>query len=792
MQSTLVESGTADGVAQAGESVDHTWTATNDGTVALHGLAVAATPDVTVTCTTTDLAPGDHTTCTGSHTVTAADVTAGLVRDEATATAADPDGTTVTSPRADDEQPASADLVALAAGSLADTDGDQRADTGERVTYSFTVTNHGTETLTDVAVTDTLPGLAPSCPAGPLAPGEHVDCTSSYVVGLEDTLKPALADSATATATRPDATTATSPESTDTLPTDRMVLNPAGQRGAFVKGPELTDPYITETWQPPARLHGLRLQGQPAARPARPAGVRPEENRMCVEAPMMGVAIGPSDDSPGAAGQTVNGNYGFGSSDLNLYPPGNVNNPAPDHDLPLYADLAAAGYEPQDLRAGDYLVEVEIPNDPVDDKPMYKVTGEEDVNVFDGDSYLPQENMANLTLSEATDPAPGATPSATPPSQPPSQQAGIISPCAGALHTVDVTSENNPNFLDGGGSPFQGQDRPSCETKLVTVRSGQATAPNFNLFTDVPIPTHFWGVTLNDLGLTFDKRSVNYGEAQGLPFVPVGLYDYAGRLVDTVHTDFNGLYEALEPSTGTYNCPVPAGPCPNMYRFVGNDPGQRGAPQPRLQPAVPHHRRDLPGLAGAVHGDRRGTHPGRQRGARTRTPRRPTRRSATSGPSTRSCSRWTPGRAQAGPGHADHDPAHHRRRATVTVTGINFGTTPGTVTLEGATGTAAPVVTSWTDTEIKVRVSGSTSSAAHALRIRTSAGTTGYNGITLQVVDGHRDQLGHQPERPRGGPRQAVRHRPGGARGGAPGRRQQPLLAGRGPAQRADRGQPPR
>ena len=147
------------------------------------------------------------------------------------------------------------------------------------------------------------------------------------------------------------------------------------------------------------------------------------------------------------------------------------------------------------------------------------------------------------------------------------------------------------------------------------MRSGQATAPNFNLFTEVPIPTHFWGVTLNDLGLTFDKRSVNYGEAQGLPFVPVGLYDYAGRLLDTVHTDFNGLYEALEPSTGTYNCPVPAGPCPNMYRFVGNDPGQPGRAQPGLQPAVPHHRRELPGLARAVHGDRRGAHPGRQRRA---------------------------------------------------------------------------------------------------------------------------------------------------------------------------------
>jgi len=48
----------------------------------------------------------------------------------------------------------------------------------------------------------------------------------------------------------------------------------------------------------------------------------------------------------------------------------------------------------------------------------------------------------------------------------------------------------------------------------------------------------------------------------------MGIYDFAGRLVDTVDTDFNGFYEAIEPSTSTYNCPLPAGPCPNMYRFV--------------------------------------------------------------------------------------------------------------------------------------------------------------------------------------------------------------------------------
>ena len=34
--------------------------------------------------------------------------------------------------------------------------------------------------------------------------------------------------------------------------------------------------------------------------------------------------------------------------------------------------------------------------------------------------------------------------------------------------------------------------------------------------------------------------------------------------------------EAIEPSTSSYNCPLPAGPCPGIYRFVGNDPGIPG------------------------------------------------------------------------------------------------------------------------------------------------------------------------------------------------------------------------
>lgn len=488
--------------------------------------------------------------------------------------------------------------------------------------------------------------------------------------------------------------------------------------GALVKGPEVQDSYTSETWQPPRGCTARLYNGQPLTDQQALPAFGTTANKMCVEAPMMGVATGPSDTTvPGSASQTVNGNYGFATSKLNLYAPGNIHNPAPNHDLPLYADLPAAHYPEQDLPAADYIVSVDIPHDPVDGKPMYQVTREEDVNVFNGDSYLPQQNYPPSSPAIAADPAAGDQPT---PVQPPSQQAGIISGCVGAEHTVHVT---NPAFLAGGGSPFEGQQKPLCTDKLVTVRAGQATAPNFNLFTEVPLPTHFWGLTLNDLGLTLDKRSVNYGEAQGLPFVPVGLYDWAGRLVDTTHTDFNGLYEALEPSTDTFNCPVPAGPCPNMYRFVGNDPGQPGALNSDYNSrfrTIATNFQAWPGLY-------------------TVTDEAPTQVASTV---------VTPGTTTANPTVCDlgantpqllavnrpyvrmNTPTDNR---LVTVSGFGFGSPPGVLKL----GTTTVTPTSWSNTRIVFTVPATVAAGPAAISITRSdqAKLSNYNGLTLQVLD---------------------------------------------------------
>jgi len=497
---------------------------------------------------------------------------------------------------------------------------------------------------------------------------------------------------------------------------------------------KLAETVTSETWHQPAGCTARMWDGSvltdQLALP--PAG---DERELCVEAPMLGWYAEPSEKDPAGFGQTVNGNYGFGTSDYNLLTPDDADDPVgvnPDtgatEPLPYMANLADWGIsEPQPLNpVVDYVVKVDIPDDSYG-KPLYKVTQEEDVNVFDGDSFLPQDNFPP-TLAEASSTPSGELPTVTDGSgDPPSQGNGFASPCAGSNHLVNVTDQA---FIDGGGSPFEGQQRPMCDAKLVTLRGNQAVAPNFNLFTPVPLPTHFWGLTINDLALSNDKHQLGYGEAQPLPHVPMGIYDWAGQLVDTVETDFNGMYESIEPSTGTFNCPLPAGPCPNMYRFVGNDPGQPGHVNAKYNPrfrTIATNFQAWPGLF-------------------TVTDTAPTQVGVVA---------IAPGGTQVNP--VDCSPAATQPQIfkidkpvlkvgdtttaarTVTITGRGFGATRGTGSVlirqvDGGPTAPTTAVTyptgGWTDTVIKAQLPAM-SAGHYRLSITNGSGVTGTNGIQI-------------------------------------------------------------
>ncbi|WP_345303538.1 beta strand repeat-containing protein, partial [Lysobacter hankyongensis] len=83
----------------AGSTIAYSFLVTNTGNVTITGIAINdANLDAAAVCPVTTLAPGASTTCTGTHTITQAEVNAGVVNNSATATGTPPGGGTTTSP----------------------------------------------------------------------------------------------------------------------------------------------------------------------------------------------------------------------------------------------------------------------------------------------------------------------------------------------------------------------------------------------------------------------------------------------------------------------------------------------------------------------------------------------------------------------------------------------------------------------------------------------------------------------------------------------------------------------
>jgi len=345
--------------------------------------------------------------------------------------------------------------------------------------------------------------------------------------------------------------------------------------GSYAMG-QLLNQYITESWERPSGCVARNVDGYPLVHGVDEDVLPTNPDAPCLEAPMMGVQFGPMATDVGTAdenfGASVDGNYGFGDGCFGV---GGF-----DPETSACAD----GSDPTPLPSNmDYLVKVNVPTEADmyglaaihPDRPLYKVTREEDINVGNGDSFVPQ---------------------VPPPA------------CAGALHTVDVanlgtdgyplvdlfgdgsvivpasTPTVNPTFVDIGGSIYEGQPKPLCDVKLIHLGDSKSIAPGFNFFTDVPLPGRFWGLLVDDLNFSSNPKSLAYGEKLGIAFAPVGIYDYTNRLIATVESDYNGLFDVLLPSTNRISCPTPSGVCANLYRFVGNDPGTPGRWNPNYNP----------------------------------------------------------------------------------------------------------------------------------------------------------------------------------------------------------------
>lgn len=136
-------------------------------------------------------------------------------------------------------------------------------------------------------------------------------------------------------------------------------------------------------------------------------------------------------------------------------------------------------------------------------------------------------------------------------------------------------AQNNMYASKMGFPPYYKNSRTM---KVVELGYGMNAACNFFMYTDVPLPGRIVGLVTDDLNVETDPNAIFFGEKRGIPYLPVGIRDYNGKLITTVYTDKNGIFEVLLSSTYTTNVPTPSGVAPGMYQVVGNDPGDPGNP----------------------------------------------------------------------------------------------------------------------------------------------------------------------------------------------------------------------
>ncbi|HET9520758.1 MAG TPA: hypothetical protein VFO73_06925, partial [Candidatus Limnocylindrales bacterium] len=217
---TLDKTATPATYDSVGDVISYSYLLTNSGNVTLVApftITDNKATDEACPATPTSLAPGATITCTASYTITQADLNAGSVTNTArghgffgtTPVDSNEDSETVSAIQVksiDLDKSASAIDMTIVAPST-------RADAGDKITYTYVITNDGNVTLTGVDLDDALVGLADATCNGvtTLAPGASTTCTATYFLTQADINAGSRANSATACADPP-----TGPEVCDT------------------------------------------------------------------------------------------------------------------------------------------------------------------------------------------------------------------------------------------------------------------------------------------------------------------------------------------------------------------------------------------------------------------------------------------------------------------------------------------------------------------------------------------------------------------------------------------------
>jgi len=174
----------ADGTADisVGDVLTYTVTATNNGTSVLTNVVVTDPLLTPTSATCASLAVGADCVLSGTYTVTAADVTAGVINNTASA---DSDQTDPVDDIESVVVPMPSHILAKGVPTNTDTDGSGDISAGDTLTYVITATNNGTAVLTNMVINDPL--LAPgSTSCASVAPGGTCVLTGDYTVTPTD------------------------------------------------------------------------------------------------------------------------------------------------------------------------------------------------------------------------------------------------------------------------------------------------------------------------------------------------------------------------------------------------------------------------------------------------------------------------------------------------------------------------------------------------------------------------------------------------------------------------------
>ncbi|MGF1923044.1 MAG: DUF7507 domain-containing protein [Bacteroidia bacterium] len=199
-----------DGRTNVGDRINYSFSVQNTGNVTLTNITVTDNK-VAVTGGPITLAPGavDNTTFRAVYTITQADMDKGAVYNVANTTGRDPQNNPVTDQSESGNPPSSGPgappvdptcptctitpltqdgkIVLVKKGTFVDSNGDGFVQVGEKMTYTFTVTNTGTVPITGLVINDAKIG-AVNLPLNPstLAPGAVGVATGEYSITRAD------------------------------------------------------------------------------------------------------------------------------------------------------------------------------------------------------------------------------------------------------------------------------------------------------------------------------------------------------------------------------------------------------------------------------------------------------------------------------------------------------------------------------------------------------------------------------------------------------------------------------